>query len=54
MPEYWVVDPHSGIVEVSVLSGGSYGEPTLIAEGTLASPTIPRLTLDLAPLFEGM
>ena len=52
LSEYWVVDPHARRIEISVLEGGTYGTPRVIERGTCVSPTVPALSVIVAPLFD--
>ena len=52
--EYWVVDPVEHRVEVSVLTAHGYEAPRVVEQGVLESPTVPGLTIDLGPIFEGL
>ena len=51
LPEYWIVDPATRAIEVSVLRGRAYDPPTIISGGVLVSPTLAGLEVDVALLF---
>ena len=55
IPEYWLVRPERGVIEVYTQPrGGFYGERRIFAAadgGTLTSTAVPTLRLDLAALF---
>jgi Uma2 family endonuclease len=52
IPEYWIVDPETKIVDVFRLEGESYKLLAHLAESdSLASPTFPGLTYNLKDLF---
>jgi len=53
IPEYWLVDPDHGWVEVYRLEGNRYhlGE-RYDRVSTLASPEFPEIAVPLAPVFE--
>ncbi len=52
VPEYWIVDPDSGEIEVFVLTNGRY-EPAgwFRGDATLRSQVLPGLALEIEPLF---
>jgi Uma2 family endonuclease len=54
IPEFWLVDPVAELLEVLVLTGGSYVRHALLdASGTLTSPTLgPRVNIPLGKVFE--
>ena len=52
--EYWVVDPQSRRIEVSVLEGRDYRAVVMIEQGSVQSPTIAGLSVSLASLFNDL
>lgn len=52
IPEYWVVDPFKGTVEVFVLVGDEY-EATPDEDGVAVSQVFPAIEIDIARLFSG-
>jgi Uma2 family endonuclease len=51
--EVWLVTPYPWLVEVYVLDGATYRLiHSLSKDDTLRSPTLPDLTVDLAPVFD--
>ena len=52
VPEYWVVDPDAGQVEIYRLTDRTFAAPQVLKPGELlATPTLPGLSIDLATLF---
>ena len=52
VPEYWIVDPDGGGVEVHRLEGDDYGPPAVVEPGaTLTTPLLPGLEIDVADLL---
>jgi Uma2 family endonuclease len=52
VPEYWIVDPKHGFVEVLVLSGDGYSvRARLDRASELSSATFPEIAIPLAPMF---
>lgn len=55
IPEYWIVDPALEQVKIYHLTGGRYGQAsilTLEAQDLLTTPLLPALNLPLATLFK--
>jgi Uma2 family endonuclease len=52
VPEYWVVDPELGYVELHRLEGAGYRlEARFDRASTLRSPELPEVSIPLAPVF---
>ncbi|HAH96389.1 MAG TPA: DNA-binding protein [Firmicutes bacterium] len=51
VPHYWIVDPGDGLIECYRLENDHYVAIVRAAEGLLAHPDFPGLTLDLQTLF---
>jgi Uma2 family endonuclease len=52
VPEYWIVDPDADRVEIYRLEGSAYPKPSILEPGeALASPSLPRLSIDVAGLL---
>ena len=51
VPEYWIIDPRTHVIEVSRLAEEGYGEPSRISEGRCASTVIQGFEVDLVELF---
>jgi Uma2 family endonuclease len=52
IPEYWVVDPEHGFIQLWRHHEGRYGQRArLDRSGTLTSPDFPSLHVPMAPLF---
>jgi len=52
VPEYWIVDPDLGRVEVFRLKEGGYDQGALFdRSATLGSPSFPEIAIPLAPVF---
>jgi Uma2 family endonuclease len=52
IPEYWIVDPDQGWIEVHRLAGQGYHiHDRFDRAATLASPAFPEVAVPLAPLF---
>jgi Uma2 family endonuclease len=53
IPEYWIVDPDLGRVEVFRLKEAGYDQGVLSDRAaTLTSPSFPEVAIPLAPVFE--
>ncbi len=53
IPEYWVVDPDLGRIEIWRIEAGRYGiRAQLDRASTLTSPDFPELSIPLLPLFQ--
>jgi Uma2 family endonuclease len=53
VPEFWVADPMRRILTVHVLEGEEYRAVEPEADGSISSPTLPGLRIDLAEVFAG-
>jgi Uma2 family endonuclease len=52
IPEYWIVDPELGRVEVFCLKEAGYDQGVLFDRAaTLTSPSFPEVAIPLAPVF---
>jgi Uma2 family endonuclease len=52
VPEYWIVDPEHGLIEVQALLDSSYGiRARYDRSSTLVCPLFPTLTVALLPIF---
>lgn len=52
IPEYWIVDPELGHVELYRIEGDRYGIHTRFDRASpLASPELPEVAIPLAPIF---
>ncbi len=54
VPEYWIVDPDSHHIELSVLREGRYGTPQIVSGGRCVSATVAGLEIDLVELFRDL
>ncbi len=54
VPEYWIVDPDSHQIELSVLREGTYGTPQIVGGGRCLSATVAGLEIDLVELFRDL
>ena len=53
VPEYWIVDPGPGHIEVFSLKDVGYDQGVLFDRAaTLTSPSFPEVAIPLAPIFE--
>ena len=53
IPEYWILDPVNDTLTVLELAGGQYIERSALGRNdTLATPTIPGLSISLNELFD--
>ena len=51
VPEYWIADPDTRSLEVSLLRSGRYDAPMLVRTGQYESATQPGLVVSIEPLF---
>ncbi len=55
IPEYWIIDPALDQVKIYRLTGGRYGQASVLsleAQEQLTTPLLPALNLPLATLFK--
>ena len=51
VPEYWIIDPRSRMIEMSRLSEAGHGASLVVSDGRCASSVVPGFEVDLADLF---
>jgi Uma2 family endonuclease len=51
VPEYWLVDPDAGSLEVRLEQDGRYPDPMVWTSGRYDSQTLQGLTVEIEPLF---
>jgi len=51
VPEYWIANPDTRSLEVSLLRGERYGAPVVVRSGEYESVTQPGLVVSIEPLF---
>jgi Uma2 family endonuclease len=54
VPEYWIADPEPRMLAINILRGEDYVPVEPDADGSLASPTLPGLQVELAEVFSGL
>ena len=54
LPEYWLVDPDAKRLDVFILAGSHYEDARVLQTGRYESPTTPRLSIEIEPLFAGL
>jgi Uma2 family endonuclease len=55
IPEYWIIDPALDQIKIYRLTGGRYGQASVLsleAQEQLTTPLLPALNLPLAALFK--
>jgi Uma2 family endonuclease len=52
--EYWIADPTTRSLEVSILAEDAYGLPRRVEAGRYESASLPGLAIDVSVLFAGL